>query len=503
MATVYTSKEITGIVFSRKKIKDKAIEIKCDSVFHVPGKNIIELYLKFRGVDSIVWSDKDERQQQESLLGNVLTLLLEALSFPFSFLYVVWMFWRMPSQKKYFSFPNKPSFLYLRTDHWFKLTSGGSVGHVSGVVNELNKLNFLTKLITTDRLFEIDKSITQTIISPSYRIFKNIPDFPALIYNIQLLRAQHLMNLAHINALYQRLSLGNFFGVYLKYKKQIPLILEFNGSEIWASEKWGGRKLLFLSLYKKIETYHLTHADLIVVVSAPLKEELIGRGIAADRILINPNGVNTDKFDAQLNAHELRASLGLSDKKVFGFIGTFAEWHGVLVLAHAIVSFYNQYPQYKDSVRFLLIGSGNLLQQTKQIIEAGGYAEQVVFADKIEQHKAPMFLAACDYFLSPHVPNPDGSKFFGSPTKLFEYMAMAKPIIASDLDQIGEILRRHDAALLVPPGDAASLARAMNILLEDQHRATQLAQHAYEAANKHYTWHGHVQHILSAAKTMG
>ncbi len=503
MAAIYTSKEITGIVFSRKKIKDKVVEIKCDSVFHIPGKNIIELYLKFRGVDSIVWSDKDERQQQESLFVNVLNLLLEALSFPFSFLHVVWMFWKMPDQKKYFSFPTKASFLYLRTDHWFKLTSGGSVGHVSGVVNELNKLNLLTKLITTDHLFEVDKNITQSVVSPSYRIFKNIPDFPALIYNIQLLQSKHAMNLSNINAIYQRLSLGNFFGVYLKYKKQIPLILEFNGSEIWASEKWGGRKLLFLWLYKKIETYNLSHADLIVVVSEPLKEQLIERGIEAHRILINPNGVNAEKFNATIDACELKSALHLSDKKVFGFIGTFAEWHGVLVLANAIVHFYDTFPAYKEAIRFLLIGSGNLLQQTKQIIEYGGYADKVVFTDKIDQHKAPMYLAACDFFVSPHVPNPDGSRFFGSPTKLFEYMAMAKPIIASDLDQIGEILSKHDAALLIPPGDPTALSKAMDIMLQDPSRAAQLAQNAFEAANRHYTWHGHVQHILSAAKALG
>lgn len=502
MATIYTSKEITGIVFSRKKIQDKTIEIKCDSVFHIPGKNIVELYLKLCGVTSITWSDKDEKISQDSFIGNIFILLLEIISFPFSFLNVVWMFWRMPTQKKYFAFPSKASFLYLRTDHWFKLTSGGSVGHVSGVVNELNKLNILTKLITTDHLFEVDKSITQTVISPTYRIFKNIPDFPALIYNIQLLQSKHLMDLSNINVLYQRLSLGNFFGVYLKYVKQIPLILEFNGSEIWASEKWGGRKLLFLTLYKKIEKYNLSHADLIVVVSEPLKEQLISRGIPADRILINPNGVNAEKFDAKMDASVLRASLNLSDKKVFGFIGTFAEWHGVLVLANAIVQFYNQYAQYRDEVRFLLIGSGNLLQQTKQIIEAGGYADKVVFTDKIEQFKAPMYLASCDYFVSPHVPNPDGSKFFGSPTKLFEYMAMAKPIIASDLDQIGEILRSHDAAMLVPPGDADALAQAMETILQDQSRATQLAKHAFDAANRHYTWYGHVQHILAAAKAL-
>ncbi len=56
------------------------------------------------------------------------------------------------------------------------------------------------------------------------------------------------------------------------------------------------------------------------------------------------------------------------------------------------------------------------------------------------QSEAPTYLAISDIVVSPTVPNPDGSPFFGSPTKLFEYMAMGKPIVASDLDQIGEVL---------------------------------------------------------------
>ena len=82
-------------------------------------------------------------------------------------------------------------------------------------------------------------------------------------------------------------------------------------------------------------------------------------------------------------------------------------------------------------------------------------ADRVKLTGLLERDQALRMLAACDVCVSPHVPNPDGTPFFGSPTKLFEYMGLGKPIVASDLDQIGEVIDHERNGLLVPPGDVA------------------------------------------------
>jgi len=102
--------------------------------------------------------------------------------------------------------------------------------------------------------------------------------------------------------------------------------------------------------------------------------------------------------------------------------------------------------------------------------------------------------------VSPHVPNSDGSPFFGSPTKLFEYMAMGKGIIASDLDQIGEILCHNKTALMVKPGDPDSLLNALKIFINNKELGNELGRAAREEAVAKHTWKEHTRKIIHKLK---
>src|SRR5205807_5254955 len=90
----------------------------------------------------------------------------------------------------------------------------------------------------------------------------------------------------------------------------------------------------------------------------------------------------------------------------------------------------------------------------------------------------PAYLAACDVLVSPHGRQADGGEFFGSPTKLFEYMAAGRPIVASAVGQIAEVLRDEQSALLVPPDDPQALCKAIVRLVDDAFFRARLAQAA-------------------------
>ena len=129
-----------------------------------------------------------------------------------------------------------------------------------------------------------------------------------------------------------------------------------------------------------------------------------------------------------------------------------------------------------------------------------GVTDLCVLTGLVPQACGPMHLAACDVLASPHVPNSDGTPFFGSPTKLFEYMAMGKGIVASHLDQIGEVLAHEQTAWMVEPGDVQSLWRGLKRLIDDAPLRSRLGAEARREVLAKYTWREHTRRIIEALK---
>lgn len=395
--------------------------------------------------------------------------------------------------------------LYLRTLYALNLKAGGSVGHTAGVINALCKCAEV-EVYSNAELPEVKCPIN--MLRPRWKrlLPQNIKE---LLLNLQFFFE---IDIARIkpDAIYQRHTPASFIGAYLANKYHIPLILEFNSSEIWKIKNWQVKECFCRRALKKIfnyfiqvplicavENYNLRSARLIVVVSKVLKDDLIARGVKAERILINPNGVDIEKFYSDCGGNKIRQKFHLQDKKVVGFIGTFGQWHGVEELAQAIVLFFARHSDWSDRVRFLLIGNGILFDNVKEIIEQGKCSDKVIMTGLIPQNESPQYLDACDVFVSPHIPNPDGTHFFGSPTKLFEYMAMGKGIVASDLEQIGDILENGVTARLVKPGDVENLADGIFELLNNEDLRRQMGTNARKKVKECYTWDQHAQRILA------
>ena len=249
-------------------------------------------------------------------------------------------------------------------------------------------------------------------------------------------------------------------------------------------------------LSERIERLNLASADLVVVVSRAMRDDVVARGADPARVLVNPNGVDPERYRPDVDGRPVRARYGLDRHTVIGFIGTFGPWHGAEVLARAFVALLRQDPLLAESVRLLMIGDGVTMASVRRILTDGDALKLTTFTGLVPQEQGPEHLAACDVLVSPHVANPDGSAFFGSPTKVFEYMAMGKGIVAADLDQIGEVLQHGQTAWLVQPGDAGVLAAALARLVADADLRRRLGSKARREAVAHHTWRAHVRRTI-------
>ncbi|MBD2015738.1 glycosyltransferase [Microcoleus sp. FACHB-53] len=408
--------------------------------------------------------------------------------------------------------------LYLNANLWFGVKAGGSVGHIAGVVNALMEQNYTVDFASVGEGVMLNPGVNLQLLQPPKAF-----SMPAELnyYRFQRMVVEQLRRFAsqkHYSFIYQRLSIANYAGVVLSREMKLPLVLEYNGSEAWVAKNWG-RPLKYHDLAVLVEEVCLKHAHLIVTVSDVLRDELIQRGVERDRIVFYPNCIDPNVFDpgrfSQEDCDRLRQDYGIAkDAIVATFIGTFGQWHGVEVLAAAIRQMIDNNSEWlrERKLHFLLIGDGLKMPKVREILTGETYAPFVTLTGLVKQEEAPAYLAASDILLSPHLPNGDGSRFFGSPTKLFEYMVMGKAILASELEQIGQVLQNSlrvghlpfnapngdetELAVLAPPGDRQALIDGILFLVENAEWRVSLGQNARAEALSHYTWSHHVKTII-------
>jgi glycosyltransferase involved in cell wall biosynthesis len=414
--------------------------------------------------------------------------------------------------------------LYLNANLWFGVKAGGSVGHISGVANGLMNAGYALDFATCGGRLMVDQRANVVRLTPpaTFGLPSELNYFRFSRMVERELAAS--LTMKSYDFIYQRLSVANYSGMKLSRAFGVPLVIEYNGSEVWVAQNWGSG-LRFASLALRAEEQTLRAAHVVVTVSDVLRDELVARGIPRERIVSYPNCINPELFDpvrySESDATALRLKHGIPRDAVLAtFVGTFGPWHGAEVLARAIRQLAASRADWlrEHKLHFLFVGDGGRCAETKRILAEDVSKGHVTFAGLIPQAEAPRYLAASDVLLSPHVPNADGTKFFGSPTKLFEYMAMGKPIIASDLDQVGDVLKRglhaadlptgqpamdaSEMAVLTVPGREDDIVKALVFLAGNSAWRKRLGVNARTEALAKYTWKHHVEAILTRLRDL-
>lgn len=395
--------------------------------------------------------------------------------------------------------------LYLRTDYWAPIISGGSYGHTCYQARALARTTERFACIMSNRFPLLDElGLPQTVVRPDGFDSTELSLVRANDYYYHALKpAMELMKPAYI---FERACLGNFVGARLSAELQIPYLVEYNGSEISMKRSFDSGPYQLEDVYLAAEKATFEQATLISVISDAVRDDVVKRGIDPAKVLVNWNAVDLEAYGPlpQVKRLALRRELGFSpEHRVVCFIGTFGGWHGIEVLAEAMPKIAKACPE----ARFLLIGEGNFKHLVRDAIEKHDLQNVVTDCGRVPQARGAELMGAADVFVSPHSSHMVDSRFFGSPTKLFEYMAYGAGIVASDLEQIGEIMRPglsvadlsapspivgQARGILCKPGDVDQFSAAVIGLVRRPTFASELGANARRAAEHYYTWDGHV-----------
>jgi glycosyltransferase involved in cell wall biosynthesis len=226
--------------------------------------------------------------------------------------------------------------------------------------------------------------------------------------------------------------------------------------------------------------------DGLVVISNALKEVYIKQGVAREKVLVAPDGVGMKAFAALDAREQARRVLGMPlDRKIICYTGHLYGWKGVDILAR---SMHYLPPSY---IAYLVGGTEEDVMRFREFILQENLTN-VVMLGHVAPTLIPGYLAASDVLVLPNVG--EGLSRYTSPLKLFEYMAAKRPIVASDLPAIREILN-EETAILVAPGDPQALAEGVQKVISDQELARRIAERAYRDVQQ-YAWERRAEKIF-------
>jgi glycosyltransferase involved in cell wall biosynthesis len=373
---------------------------------------------------------------------------------------------------------------------------GGSLTHIEGILGGFRRHGFRVGLLTREPIPERLQAVIDDfeLAPPLSQAARLTWDTEQLGANASLRRAgAALARRMNPTLVYQRHSPFLVAGADLAESLLIPFVLEWNGSEAWIRRNWLAESGLAHSranrlldpLLTAMERNVVSRATLVSAVSREAAEMAFEAGAGPSKTIVVPNAVDVTKVDAALRG----ASIGRDDSgALLGWAGSFGPWHGAEIAVRAL-------SKLPTDVRLRMIGDGNERRACEETAEALGVADRIEMTGPLTRDQTLQRLVECDVLLSPHTPLRD-QPFFGSPTKIFEYMALGKPIVVSRLGQLGELFEDGITARLVTPGDVDEVADAVMTILQSPDHGRALGEAARRVAKRDHTWDDRARALL-------
>jgi len=272
---------------------------------------------------------------------------------------------------------------------------------------------------------------------------------------------------------------------FIYSREELPLYLLsfFKRNLIFEAHRYSLRRVRYYRRFKKIGLK-------IVVISNGVKEELIKFGFKPEKIIIAPDGVDLELFAVNKTKSECREILSLpQDKKIILYTGHFYKWKGAGILVDAAQNF-----QDIKNIFFVFVGGTESdVNNFRDKIE-GMKLDNIEIVGHVLHNKVPLYLRAADILILPNSSGENISRLYTSPLKMFEYMSSGKPIIASNLPSIREILT-EDHAFFSKPDDPQDLTVVINEVINNTSEAEKRAQRSLLEVVR-YSWQARAGQII-------
>jgi len=281
--------------------------------------------------------------------------------------------------------------------------------------------------------------------------------------------------------IYERYSLWSCAGMDFACEQNILSVLEVNAPLL--EEQVTSRTLINRAAAEDIAMRAFRAATVITAVSRQLAYVLEQHPSARGKVHVVPNAVNAERFISAKPAMPKNGSF------VIGFVGTLKASQGLTKLIES----FTLVAQQSAHAQLLIVGDGPEREPLDREIAARNLVSRVRFTGSVAPESVPGLLASMDVAVAPY---PALAQFYCSPLKLYEYMAAGLPIVASRIGQIEELIEDGETGLLLPPGDAGQLAKALHRLESDAETCARLGAAAQNAVQDH-TWANLLEYVLS------
>lgn len=291
--------------------------------------------------------------------------------------------------------------------------------------------------------------------------------------------------------LFNRLEHYYFSAAIMCRVKNIPMVVEVDCPPTYENNTFYGKHLLHIpKLPSWAELYNLRTADNVVVISNILKDYYVKQGIPEEKMHVVPNGVDGKKFRPKAKSPDVMKKYGIGkDDVVIGWVGSLAGWAGI----DSLVSMARDVMQNRPNVRFLLVGGGDNKAYFEKELRQQGFADRVFLPGWVDHAGVPDYLSAMDIVLAPY---PKLDFWYASSMKIFEYMAVGKAIVATDVGQIGEVIRHGVNGMLFDADKPEGLTRSVLELVDSKDLRLELSNNARKDVETIWDWDIHGRKLI-------